>query len=102
MAVRGISIQAYREHKASGAALKQWHRIYNTVRFFSIGDGITRAELEQKTGIRLSSVCGRVNELMNAKPVGLIREGNQRVCRVTKHLAHPLIINKAALANDHE
>lgn len=31
------------------------------------GDGVTRQEIADSTGLKLSTVCGRVNDLLNAK-----------------------------------
>lgn len=47
----------------------------------------TRCELAEATGLRLSSVCGRVAELLKAQT---IVEGVRRPCRVTGVSAHPL------------
>ena len=49
--------------------------------------GITRSELSEASGIRLSSVCGRVNELV---AIGKLEELPRRPCRVTKSSAHPV------------
>lgn len=55
----------------------------------------TRAELAQATGLRLSSVTGRVNELVK---VHLVVEGVRRPCSTTGIAAHTLRI--APVQND--
>lgn len=47
----------------------------------------TRAELADATGIRLSSICGRVNELRERY---VIEEAPRRPCGVTRVNAHPI------------
>lgn len=47
----------------------------------------TRGEIARGTCMRLSSVCGRVNELLALQA---IVEGVRRPCRVTNIAAHPL------------
>lgn len=40
----------------------------------------SRAEVSEALGMRLSSVCGRINELLK---LSLLMEGEKRPCRVT-------------------
>ena len=47
----------------------------------------TRAELAEAAGLRLSSVCGRVAELIERQ---MVTEGPRRPCRITGVNAHPL------------
>lgn len=47
----------------------------------------TRAELAERTGLRLSSVCGRVNELLER---GAVQERSRRPCSITGVSAHAL------------
>ena len=82
--VRGISIEAYEKHINSGKALTQWVRIYQYLQW---SRPVTRLELSERTDIRLSSVCGRVNELIKAE---LIEEYERRQCSITKEPAHPV------------
>ena len=89
--IRGISLEAYERHIASGKALTQWQTIYG---FLKAHRPVTRAELSDMTGIRLSSVCGRVNELIKA---GLIEEYERRKCRSTKEPAHPIGLSQGEL-----
>ena len=89
MSARGISIEAYHKILASGKAASQWARIYHALlrRKEQGQHGVTRSEISSGLNMRLSSVCGRVNELINA---GLIKEGDRRQCAVTKEPAHPI------------
>ena len=84
MTVRSISIEAYEKHKNSGKQLVQWVLIYDWLRSSS---GWTRAEISEHMGIRMSSVCGRVKELLDAN---LLVEGPRRTCTVTGEAAHPV------------
>ncbi|HEX5464434.1 MAG TPA: hypothetical protein VFW88_06930 [Burkholderiales bacterium] len=89
MSARGISILAYREHLASGKALKQWERILLAVEKHG---PLTRAEIERWTAIRLSSVCGRVKELLDVHvlaEVGIVK------CKVTHNRVHALMLSRA-------
>ena len=49
--------------------------------------GMTRAEIAQASGLRLSSVCGRVGELLER---GAVEEAARRPCSVTGISAHVL------------
>lgn len=49
--------------------------------------GFTRAELAERTGLRLSSVCGRCHELIAS---GVVEEASRRPCSVTGVSAHVL------------
>ena len=89
--VRGISIEAYERHIESGKQLTQWQKIYA---FLEEHRPLTRSELSERVGIRLSSVCGRVNELLQA---GLIEEYERRRCSVTKEPAHPVGLTQREL-----
>ena len=82
--VRGISIEAYYKHRESGKAMSQWAAIYD---YLVLRLPLTRSEISARTGIRLSSVCGRVNELIKA---GLLEESPRRDCRITNEPAHPV------------
>jgi len=84
LTVRSISIEAYQRHIESGKQETQWVRIYT---YLSHVLPRTRSEISEETKIRMSSVCGRVNELMQA---GLLAENERRKCRITGELAHPV------------
>ena len=86
MTARNISIEAYHKHIESGKAWVQWVKIFdfmleNSHTFF------TRAEIAHYLGMRDSSVCGRVNKLLEA---GLLVEHDRRKCKVTGSPAHPV------------
>ena len=85
MTVRGISIEAYYRHQESGKALNQWQKIYHFLN--ETGNRMTRAELSEYMIIRMSSICGRVHELMQA---GLLVEYPRRSCGITHEQAHPV------------
>ncbi len=54
----------------------------------------TRSELAEATGMRLSSVCGRVAELIERQ---MLTEGPRRPCRCTGVNAHPLRLAPAQM-----
>ena len=70
------SKKAYAEITEDGTKETQAQKIYNAIKRLS---RTTRAELSAVTGLRLASVCGRVNELIAAgkiKENGLITDPN--------------------------
>jgi hypothetical protein len=77
MPVTETSIQAYKEHQAEGKVGTQANSIY---RIMQAGKDYSRRELVAVTLIELSSVCGRVHELLQ---LGLLKEGKKRKCKVT-------------------
>ena len=40
-------------------------------------EGVTRNELAERSGLRLASVCGRVNELINEDPPRVFQDGRR-------------------------
>lgn len=85
MSVADTSLEAYREHRESGDLGAQQKKI---MLFFHLKGGEhTRSELAEKIPMRLSSVCGRVNELIK---LGYLVECVRRPCRVTGINAHPV------------
>ena len=77
MPVTETSIQAYKEHQTEGKVGTQANSIY---RIMQVGKDYSRRELVAVTLIELSSVCGRVHELLQ---LGLLKEGKKRKCKVT-------------------
>ena len=77
MPVTETSIQAYKEHQAEGKVGTQSNSIY---RIMQAGKDYSRRELVAVTLIELSSVCGRVHELLH---LGLLKEVKNRKCKVT-------------------
>ena len=86
MTVRSISIEAYEKHIESGKQATQWMKIYE---FLGSHLPLTRSEISSDTGMRMSSVCGRVHELVQAK---LVIEGERRECGVTGEPAHTVTL----------
>lgn len=85
MSVADTSLDAYREHRAAGRLSAQQKKVM--LFFHSKGGEHTRSELSERIPMRLSSVCGRVNELID---LGYLVEGERRPCKVTGCGAHPL------------
>ncbi len=54
----------------------------------------TRCEISEATGLRLSSVCGRMKELTLLQ---VIQELPRRACRCTGRAAHPVRLAPAQL-----
>lgn len=84
MSVAHTSIAAYQEHIASGKVGKQAQSILESMR---PGINYSRRELVMITGLELSSVCGRVNELLQ---IGMLHEAAPRKCGVTKKTITPV------------
>jgi len=85
MTVAQTSIKAYKEHRASGLVGKQAQAILD---FMTPGVSYSRRELARKMGLDLSSVCGRVNELLE---IGMLTEGSKRRCTITHKTIVPVI-----------
>lgn len=84
MTVTMTSIEAYEEHKNSGKVGVQAMSIFNAM---DTGKDYSRRELARLTGIELSSVCGRVNEMLH---LGLLTESEKRPCSVTHKQINPV------------
>lgn len=65
-------------YKSSGKALTARERVLDLILF--AGETLTRNEISDRLGMRLSSVCGRANELLEA---GVIRVAEIRKDRMT-------------------
>ncbi len=91
--VRLTSIIHYRALRFSGKMSDQQSKILG---FFLKNPRAkwTRREIAHQTGIDLSAVCGRVNELMNMAPPLLVEDGKKGCC-VTGN-----VVNALALAVD--
>jgi DNA-binding MarR family transcriptional regulator len=87
--VAETSRQAYDEHRESGELGAQQRRLM--LWFHEHQGEHTRSELARATGIRLSSICGRVNELIE---LGYLEEGAARKCRETNRTANPVRIRR--------
>jgi hypothetical protein len=88
MSVTATSRKAYNEHKAAGKLSQQQMDILDAL---EIGFGFSRSELVEVTGIRLSSVCGRVNEMLQ---LGVLAELEPRRCTVTGRTVRPVVIKR--------
>lgn len=86
MNVAITSIEAYREHRSSGRLGDQAREIVEFLALRSYRDW-SRAELSEAMGLRLSSVCGRVNELLHS---GHIEAAPSRACMVTGKKINPV------------
>jgi len=82
--LRDTSRTAYAGIKANGKLGKQQQEIYSHLTQNAHRD-YTRAEIAAALGMRLSSVCGRVSELLKLQ---VLRETNRRECRMTGINSH--------------
>ncbi len=85
MSVAKTSIDAYKQHKAEGKVGAQAMRIFDAMLF---GKDYSRRELMGITGLELSSICGRVNEMLQ---IGMIKEVAPRKCKVTGKTVKPVV-----------
>ncbi|QHJ79468.1 MAG: hypothetical protein [Caudoviricetes sp.] len=76
--VKQTSWAAYQDIIRGGVAETQAEQVLQTINF--LPSGISRAEISQALGMRINSVCGRVNELL-AKEVIYVAEVSE--CSVT-------------------
>lgn len=85
MTVASTSIAAYRDLQARDQLNPQQSRI---VAHFALHPApLTRAELAALISMKLQSVCGRVNELIEA---GVLVEDPARKCGMGGRSAHPV------------
>lgn len=82
---RDTSRDAFAEHRETGKLGKQQQQVFAVLT--RTGQAFTRAELAARTGLPVSSICGRVRELLDLK---VIVEDPRRPCTVTKKSAHPV------------
>ena len=90
MPVADTSLEAYDRIVATRAMSRQQKIIMDW--FYSklpqsMVLGFTRGEIAEWTGLRLSSVCGRVNELIC---MGILEELPRRICSASGGPAHPV------------
>jgi len=83
--MRDTSRDGLAEHRATGKLGAQQQQVFAALT--KSGQAFTRAELAQRTGIRLSAICGRASELLALQ---VIKEGPRRQCSVTGKNAHVL------------
>lgn len=84
MSVSSTSREAYFEMRDNGRLGTQAKAILEQMQ---PGVEYSRRELAQYTGLELSSICGRVNELIGSR---LLKEGSTRPCRVTGKRIKPV------------
>ena len=83
MSVADTSVEAFHDTKPQHP--RQQTRILAMLE--RSGRPMTRGEIAAISGIALSAVCGRVNELVK---VGSLIELDRRQCRITGRSAHPV------------
>lgn len=79
------SVIAYKEHKAAGKVGSQAMSLFDAMEFHK---DYSRRELANLAGLELSSVCGRVNEMLQ---IGMLKEVSQRKCKVTGKTVKPVV-----------
>lgn len=87
MSVALTSLQNYRQHRDEGRISAQCMEILRYVDD-KPGKDFSRAEISEALDMRLSSVCGRVNELL--KDGYLESTPHTRHCQVTGKTVHPV------------
>lgn len=85
MSVAITSMFAYQEHKESGKMGKQARSILHKM---DLNKDYSRREIVELTGLELSSVCGRINELLQ---IGVLKEVSQRKCKITGKTIKPVV-----------
>lgn len=86
MGVAQTSIENYYLHRETGLLGTQCEWL---LFLMQRGRDYSRSELADLSGLRLSSVCGRVNELL---AVGRLTEAPRRVCLVTGRTVKPVML----------
>lgn len=81
--IRTASTQALHDMTESGERERKSMLIINSV--VASPEGLTRREIEDKTGLRPNQVSGRVRELIKQKR---LMEGGMRQCSITKNLVN--------------
>lgn len=81
--MRSTSRDALAEHKETGKLGAQQQKVFSVLT--RTGMAFTRAELAARTGLPVSSICGRVRELLDLR---VIVEDSRRPCAVTGKSAH--------------
>jgi hypothetical protein len=85
MSVAETSVMAYKEHRAIGKVGSQAMYIFEIMEF---NKGYSRREIVKITGLELSSVCGRINEMLQS---GMIEELVPRKCNITGKTIKPIV-----------
>ncbi len=85
---RDTSIEAYHGHAATGKLSAQQQAIISAL---SCGKSYTRGEIAAITGLRLSSVTGRINELLK---MNKLQDHPRRPCSLTGIMSHEVSIKQ--------
>lgn len=88
MPVATTSAIAYREHQDSGKLNRQHKQILAKMQ---PGHAYSRRELAEQTRLELSSICGRVNELV---AIGMLEEAPTRRCEITGKKIKPVRLSE--------
>jgi len=83
--MRDTSRDGLAEHRSSGKLGAQQQQVFAALT--KSGQAFTRAELAANTGLPVSSICGRVKELLDLQ---VVVEDPRRPCSVTGKAAHPV------------
>ena len=86
MSVATTSIENFREHRSSGKLGRQAQALVKFLALHTERDW-SRAEIAQATGMQLSSVCGRVNELIHSMH---LEPAPNRKCFITNKTVCPV------------
>ena len=89
------SIANYHEHRRSGKLGEQAQAILDFLAARK-NSNFSRAELAEHLGLRLSSVCGRINELIKG---GHVTERPKRSCLITGKTICPVRIKREQQIN---
>jgi hypothetical protein len=90
MTVATTSAISYREHRDSGKLGFQHRQVLAKMQQ-EPGRAFSRRELAERTRMDLSSICGRVNELLS---LGVLEEAPQRRCEITGKKIKPVRLPK--------
>lgn len=83
--------QSYQDVLRSGQAVTQAERVLQIINYAE--EGITRSEIAEASGMRLSSVCARASELLASEVVYI---GPTRRCAITgKNVETLKVVNYA-------
>lgn len=95
MSVAHTSVENYHEHRRSGKLGAQAQQILDFLKS-NWTKNWSRLEIAASLDLRLSSVCGRINELIEAR---LVEERPERPCSITGKTVKPVRVSRALIAN---
>jgi len=85
--IRQTSLEAYTKYEE--VLQEQEMKVYEHI---IKNNGVTRNEIAEETGIKISSVCGRVNNMLE---MGIIFEGEKKEDKYTNSISNALYMNKS-------